>query len=94
MKVSLRLPRIVPLTAAKILELNSALGKLSVTWRHVALCLSKAFNSSTTVFPPYIKMLKRCEVKSPSDKAYIIFELILGGKIADTQQVARAQLLR
>lgn len=68
MQGSLRLPRIALLTVAKILEWNSALGKsVCVSVTHMEECdsvLEQSLKFNTTVFAPYVKTLKRFEVRS------------------------------
>ncbi|XP_027943107.1 jerky protein homolog-like [Eumetopias jubatus] len=80
-------PRIVPLTAAKISEWNSALEKIFHDMEECDPVLEHSLTLrrlTSTASVPYAETLKRFEAKSQADKAEGIFQASSGGNVADT----------
>lgn len=88
MKVSLRLPRVVPLTVAKVSEWNSPLQKLFNDMEESDPMLERSLKCKgliSTAFTPYAETLKDLRRQTiQTDKAVTISQVSSGGKMANT----------
>lgn len=89
-------PRIVPLTAAKLWEWNSALEKIFNDMEECDPVLERSLTFkclTSTAFIPYSEMLKDLRQKNQADKAEPIVLASLRESRQHHQQVAKDKLL-